>query len=69
MPINELLIREFDKEMLNTKKTLERVPLDKWDWKPHEKSGSEPFSVKASRPEGSQSKARLSETFCAATAS
>jgi uncharacterized damage-inducible protein DinB len=40
MPITELLIREFDKEMPNTKKTLERVPLDKWDWKPHEKSGS-----------------------------
>jgi len=40
MPINELLIREFDREMHNTRKTLERVPADKWDWKPHEKSGS-----------------------------
>lgn len=40
MPINELLIREFDHEMSNTRKTLERVPADKWDWKPHEKSGS-----------------------------
>lgn len=40
MPINELLIREFDKEMSNTRKTLERVPADKWDWKPDEKSGS-----------------------------
>jgi uncharacterized damage-inducible protein DinB len=40
MPINELLIREFDQEMSNTRKTLERVPADKWDWKPNEKSGS-----------------------------
>ena len=40
MPINELLLREFDKEMASTQKTLERVPADKWDWKPHEKSGS-----------------------------
>jgi uncharacterized damage-inducible protein DinB len=40
MPINELLIREFDREMSSTQKTLERVPADKWDWKPQEKSGS-----------------------------
>ena len=40
MPINELLIREFKREMDATKKTLQRVPKDKWDWKPHEKSGS-----------------------------
>ena len=40
MPIRELLIREFDREMPNTQKTLERVPPDKWDWKPHKKSGS-----------------------------
>ena len=40
MPINELLIREFDREMPSTQKTLERVPADKWDWKPQEKSGS-----------------------------
>lgn len=40
MPINELLLREFDVEMPNTKKTLERVPADKWDWKPHAKSGT-----------------------------
>jgi DinB superfamily len=39
MPIHELLIREFDREMSNTQKTLERVPADKWDWKPHDKSG------------------------------
>jgi uncharacterized damage-inducible protein DinB len=40
MPINELLIREFKREMDATKKTLQRVPKDQWDWKPHEKSGS-----------------------------
>ena len=40
MPLNELLLREFDVEMPNTRKTLERVPADKWDCKPHEKSGT-----------------------------
>jgi uncharacterized damage-inducible protein DinB len=40
MPIRELLIREFDREMSNTQKALERVPADKWDWKPEEKSGT-----------------------------
>lgn len=40
MPMNELLLGEFDQEMANTKKTLERVPVDKWGWKPHEKSGT-----------------------------
>lgn len=40
MPINELLLAEFDQETANTRKTLERVPPDKWDWKPHAKSGS-----------------------------
>ena len=35
-----MLIREFDREMSNTQKTLERVPADKWDCKPHDKSGS-----------------------------
>jgi uncharacterized damage-inducible protein DinB len=40
MPMNELLICEFDREMSNTQKTLERVPADKWNWKPQEKSGS-----------------------------
>jgi hypothetical protein len=40
MPINELLVREFDRKMSSTQKTLERVPADKWDWKPQEKSGS-----------------------------
>ncbi len=40
MSIAEMLLPEFDTEIANTRKTLERVPVDKWDWKPHEKSGS-----------------------------
>jgi len=38
MSIAQLLLPEFDQEMANTRKTLERVPDDKWGWKPHEKS-------------------------------
>jgi uncharacterized damage-inducible protein DinB len=38
MAISASLIPEFDNEMVSTRKTLERVPLDKPDWKPHEKS-------------------------------
>lgn len=34
------LLAEFDQEMANTRKTLERVPEDKFGWKPHEKSGT-----------------------------
>jgi len=40
MPINQALLPEFDYEMANTRKTLERVPEDKFTWKPHEKSGT-----------------------------
>jgi uncharacterized damage-inducible protein DinB len=40
MPISELLLAEFDQESANTRKTLERVPGEKWDWKPHPKSGT-----------------------------
>lgn len=32
------MLPEFDHEMANTRKTLERIPEDKFDWKPHEKS-------------------------------
>ena len=32
------LLSEFDHEATLTRKTLERVPFDKGDWKPHEKS-------------------------------
>src|ERR1700759_26587 len=38
MPIRDSFLPEFDHEMANTRKTLERVPDDKWDWKPHPKS-------------------------------
>ena len=40
MALSELLVNEFDGELANTKRVLERVPVDKWDWKPDEKSGS-----------------------------
>jgi len=40
MPLNQALLPEFDHEMANTRKTLERVPEDKFAWKPHEKSFS-----------------------------
>jgi uncharacterized damage-inducible protein DinB len=38
MAISDALLPEFDHEMANTRKTLERVPDDKFGWKPHEKS-------------------------------
>jgi uncharacterized damage-inducible protein DinB len=38
MAISESLLPEFDQEMANTRKTLERVPDDKFGWKPHAKS-------------------------------
>lgn len=38
MGLSEALLPEFDHEMANTRKTLERFPDDKPDWKPHEKS-------------------------------
>ena len=38
MSIAQSLLPEFDHEMANTRKTLERVPEDKPSWKPHEKS-------------------------------
>jgi len=40
MSISAALLPEFDQEMANTRKALERVPDDKFDWKPHEKSMS-----------------------------
>ena len=40
MTIGQSLLPEFDQEMQNTRKTLERVPEDKWSWKPHDKSGT-----------------------------
>jgi uncharacterized damage-inducible protein DinB len=38
MSISASLTPEFDQEMANTRKALERIPDDKFDWKPHEKS-------------------------------
>lgn len=38
MSISESILPEFDQEMVNTRKTLERVPEAKFTWKPHEKS-------------------------------
>jgi uncharacterized damage-inducible protein DinB len=38
MAISQALLPEFDAEMANTRKTLERVPTDKFGWKPHQKS-------------------------------
>jgi len=38
MPVNTALIAELKHEASNTRKMLERVPSDKLDWSPHEKS-------------------------------
>jgi uncharacterized damage-inducible protein DinB len=38
MPIAQMLLPEFDMEMANTRKLLERVPEDKLNYKPHAKS-------------------------------
>ena len=40
MALSDGLLPEFDHEMANTRKALERVPDDKFGWKPHEKSGT-----------------------------
>jgi uncharacterized damage-inducible protein DinB len=40
MSIAASMLPEFDMEMANTRKTLERIPADKFDFKPHEKSMS-----------------------------
>ena len=40
MALSEALLPEFEQEMANTRKTLERVPDHKFAWKPHEKSGT-----------------------------
>ena len=38
MTIGQSLLPEFEHEMGPTRKVLERVPMDKGDWKPHPKS-------------------------------
>ena len=40
MSLSEALLPEFDQETASTRKTLERVPDEKFAWKPHEKSGT-----------------------------
>ncbi|RYZ23235.1 MAG: hypothetical protein EOO16_05765 [Chitinophagaceae bacterium] len=38
--INQSLLPELKHEAASTRKMLERIPFDKWSWKPHEKSMS-----------------------------
>jgi uncharacterized damage-inducible protein DinB len=38
MRIADTLLPEFDHEMANTRKMLERIPDEKWNWRPHPKS-------------------------------
>jgi uncharacterized damage-inducible protein DinB len=38
MLIRDALLPEFDQETANTRKVLERAPMEKSDWRPHEKS-------------------------------
>ncbi|MDX2032775.1 MAG: DinB family protein [Blastocatellia bacterium] len=38
MSIAQSLLPELDQEMAGTRKTLERIPEDKFGWRPHEKS-------------------------------
>lgn len=38
MSYAEMILPEFDQEMANTRKVLERIPDDKYDWKAHPKS-------------------------------
>ena len=38
MSMNSALIAEFQQESENTRKMLERIPVEKFSWKPHDKS-------------------------------
>jgi uncharacterized damage-inducible protein DinB len=40
MSISQALLPEFDQEMANTRKVLDRIPEDKLDWKAHPKSNT-----------------------------
>ena len=40
MSMIQMLLKELDNEATTTRKMLERVPEDKFDWKPHQKSMS-----------------------------
>ena len=39
MTIGQSMLPEFDQEMAGTRKTLERLPDPKWNWKPHDMPG------------------------------
>src|SRR2546429_4516770 len=38
MPISQMFLPEFDEEMKNTRKLLERVPENRFGYQPHQKS-------------------------------
>jgi uncharacterized damage-inducible protein DinB len=38
MTMRDIILPEFDHEMANTRRTLERIPDNKFSWKPHDKS-------------------------------
>ena len=38
MKLNEFLLAELDREVDRSRRALEEVPEDKYDWKPHDKS-------------------------------
>jgi len=40
MAISRSLLGEFDQEMASARKSIERVPEGKFDWKPHQKSST-----------------------------
>jgi uncharacterized damage-inducible protein DinB len=40
MSYAQQILPEYDEEMANTRKVLERIPEDKLDWKPHPKSNT-----------------------------
>ncbi len=79
MTIQELLLAEFDQETGNTRKMLERVPEEKFAWKPHEKSpelaklanhvakipalASIIVNKRGAKPEDAETKAALLEAF------
>jgi uncharacterized damage-inducible protein DinB len=38
MPISQMLLPEFDQEIASMRRTIERVPENKFDWAPHPRS-------------------------------
>lgn len=38
--VQRLALGDFDHEIANTRRLLERVPDEQWDWRPHEKSAT-----------------------------